>query len=690
MRGAVMMPKMAPVLYDTVYMRGGWDTQTPTLELYPGAVRDVQNFEVTPNPAGGYARIAGYERYDGRPSPTDATFGLVQLASFTNVPTVGQTLAGFTSGATGVIIALTSTYIIVTKITGAFLDTEVVKVGGTTIGTAVPNTTTLSSLLTAQYTQLAADNYRADITTVPGTGPVRGVVSAAFGGVDIVYAFRDTGGNCLLYKSSGSGWVNVPYYNEVSFSNAASVIADGLTLTQGGVTATIKRVVLQTGSWTSGVNTGRFIITNPSGGNFAGGAATVGAIAVTLGGIQTAITMTTGGKFQFVVDNLSGQSTTRRIYGCDNVNRGFEFDGDTLVPIVTGANPDAPTNVAIHALQLFFSFGSSVIHSGPGTPYVWTAVGGSSELACGDTVVSLLVQPGGVSNATLAIITFTDTKMLYGTGVANWNLVSTRRGIGGIQYSGQILNVAYWMNGAGVFDLRTTLEYGNFKQASVTNMIQDYIVAQRAKVAYSALNRTKNQYRVLFTDSNALLATIVNGKLIGVMKAVYAHSMNCAWSSSTLQQEERVFYGATTTGYVYRVDRGSSFDGSVIDAYIVFNWNSQKTPRLHKRYRRAAVEMQGNFYANFSFGFALGYNTIEIIQPPAVSYDSGFVGLPLWDSAIWDAFSWDGVTLKPADVQMTGTAENVQVTIRSGTNYIQPFTINSLIIHYSLRRGVRS
>ena len=82
-------PAMAPVLYDTVLMRGGWDTQTPTLELYPGALRDVQNFEVTPNQSGGYARIAGYERYDGRPSPTDASFGLIQTSGFTNVPTRG-------------------------------------------------------------------------------------------------------------------------------------------------------------------------------------------------------------------------------------------------------------------------------------------------------------------------------------------------------------------------------------------------------------------------------------------------------------------------------------------------------------------------------------------------------------------------------------------------------------------------
>ena len=54
----------------------------------------------------------------------------------------------------------------------------------------------------------------------------------------------------------------------------SSAFNDGDTLTQGGVTATIRRVVVETGTLVSGVNTGRLIITAPGGGNFAAGAAT--------------------------------------------------------------------------------------------------------------------------------------------------------------------------------------------------------------------------------------------------------------------------------------------------------------------------------------------------------------------------------------------------------------------------------
>jgi hypothetical protein len=50
---------------------------------------------------------------------------------------------------------------------------------------------------------------------------------------------------------------------------------------------------------------------------------------------------------------------------------------------------------------------------------------------------------------------------------------------------------------------------------------------------------------------------------------------------------------------------------------------------------------------------------------------------------------WDGVTLAPTECEMQGTGENVQIVLASSTNYIAPFTLNSIICHYSPRRGLR-
>ena len=687
---------MSPVLYDTVYMRGGWDLSTPTLELYPGVLRDVQNFEVSSTVAGGYSRIAGYERFSGQLSPSDATFQVMQLSAQANPLAVGNTIQNLAATITGKVIAVLPSYFIITKRVGTFLGTEDIYVGATLIGTLTPTTVVISPLLQAQYRQLAADDYRADIAAVPGSGPVRGVVSAVFSGADHVYAFRNNAGGtaCILYRSSTSGWTLVPFYNEVSFTAGGPGIPnDGDTLTQGANTATIKRVVLQTNSWPSSTATGRFIITTPAPGSFGAGAATAGAVAVTLSGVQTAITLAPNGTFEFDVDNFTGQSTTRRIYGSDGVNRGFELfesGGDhILVPITTGFSPDTPTHVKVHQLHLMFAFGSSIGHSGPGFPYKWSAADGAGELPCGDTITNFIEQPGNTTTAAFGITTRTDTLMLYGKSLASWNLVSFNSGIGGIPFTGQMLNQGYWMAPHGVVDLHTTLNYGNFKGATLTTNIEPYIADQRTKVAYSVLNRTKNQYRILFTDKQVLSMTIVNGKLSGIMKFLHTDQMHCAWSSTRVTLDERVFYGATATGHVYEADRGSSFDGSAIDAFLVFNWNPMLSPRIVKRYRKASIEMQGDAYASLSFGYNLGYGSSDVAQPVSVTFDSGLTTVPLWDSVAWDTFLWDGISLVPSEITLDGSAENIQPSISSGTNYIYPYTVNSMLIHYTPRRPLR-
>lgn len=688
----VPVARRQPVDYDTVKMIGGWDQLTPKLSLSPGALLDVTNFEMASVPGGGYSRIGGYERYDGRSRPSDASYTVVQVGSFTNTPTVGQTLTGFTSTATGTIAALGSNFMILTKVVGTFTNTEVVKVGATTIGTAVPTTTVFTAMQDAQYTQAAADIYRADIGAVPGSGPVRGVVGLTVSGSDKVYAFRDNAGGTAvdIYVASTSGWTSVPLFYEISFTaGAVATPADGATLTQGGVTATVQRVCLQSGAWT-GAGAGRLIITAPSGGNFAAGAATLsGGATCTLAGIQTAITISPGGRFQFAIGNLAGQTESVRAYGIDGVNRGFEFDGTTYVPITTGTSTDVPSHVAIFQKQVFFSFRSSIIHSGPGTPFIWTAGGGASEIACGNTVTNFVPQPGGTSTGALGITTTDNYYTLYGSGVANWSLVGLNAGIGGIPRTAQLLNQGYWLDDAGVINLKTSQAYGNFMTSSLTQHINTFMSNQRSLVADSVICHGKSQYRLYFTDGQGLYLTIANGKFLGATKVSFPTAVYCAWSAERSDFTERIFVGAATGGYVYEVDRGSSFDGAAIEASLVFNWNFARSPRILKRYRKLSLELQGNFYAAINFGYSLGYNTSRRMQPVTQAVTSNFAGVPRWDTFVWDAFTWDGSTLSPSEIQLRGSAENIQPTISCGTNYIQPFTVNSMIFNISGRRGIR-
>lgn len=715
---------------------GGLDLTTPSLRLQPGALRDVLNFECAPT--GGYARIEGYERKNGRPAPSAALYQIVQVDALSTTPDVGQTVIqedgtliapgasavvitgtltadyyytvanaagvtvqgtltvqqGASATSTGVVVAVGSPYLVLTKITGAFNTTGRVSIARVTpVGTAVTQTVTITSLLDAVYTAGAADSYRADINAVPGSGSILGVVGMNFLGVDCLFAFRaNAGGTAVsIYKASTSGWTLVPMPYLVSFTAGGTATpVDGDTLTQGGVTAVIKRVMTQSGAWT-GSAVGSFVIDSPSGGNFASGAATTsGGATITLSGVQSAVRLAVGGRFEFTKANFSGQAVTRRIYGCDGVNKCFEFDGVTLAPIATGLSPDTPSHITNHKNFLFVSKDSSLLYCGVGTPFKWSTVDGGGEIATGDTVTGMLTMPSAQTSATLAVFLKSNTSYLYGLDPTSFNYVASGSGLGALPYSAQNMADTFAFDNVGAFTLRTTINYGNFLPSTLTKNILPFIVQERSKLVASSFHHTKSQYRVFFSDGYGLWMTMVNQQYLGAGIAFFPSPVSCCDEGDLVTGAEVTYFGSSDgLGYVYQMDAGTSFDGVAINSYITCAWDAIKSPRVLKRFRAASVEVQGTGYAAFSFGYQLGYGSSLIGQPTDVVSASAFQAAPVWDVFTWDEFTWDGQTLIPSDVDATGTGESIQVTISANTNYMAPFTLNSIIYHYTPRRGMR-
>lgn len=673
------------VRYEVIPLKGGLDLVTPTLSLKPGVARDAVNYEVSIT--GGYTRIVGYERYDGRPNPSEAVYSIIGVAN-ASMLNVGDVISNLSGLVHGTVIVISGNSVVFTKSAGNFTLDEEIYVGGTLMTTvsSMGGSVSVTNQIAAQYTYLAGQEYRKDIEAVPGTGPIRGV--AYYKGV--VYAWRDNAaGTALgLYKTSTSGWTLVPMGEEIAFSNANTNVVEGTTLSKGGVTATIKRVVLETGDLSSGVNTGRLILSGRTGGNFtSGSASTSGGGLLTLGGAQTAITMLPGGRIETVTGNFGGSTASTRIYGCDGVNRAFEFDGTVLVPLNTGMTVDKPSHIAFHKNHLFLSFGSSVQYSALGLPYQWTVLLGAGEIAVSNDVNVFLVQPGDQSTGALAIYTESDTFILYGTSSADWNLVSYNVGTGAKDGTGQNMNQSYIMNDRGVMNMATTLNYGNFDTASLTLNIRPWIQQRRNLVTGSSVNREKAQYRIFFSDGYGLYLTVSNGQMLGAMPVQFPNPVACICAGESPDGIETSFFGSTN-GFVYRLDAGTSFDGEAISANLLLNFNAIGSPRMLKRFRKGSLEITGTGYAEFAFSYDLGYSSPDINQEIPTNYSSNLV-VSYWDQVYWDSFVWDGRTLAPSEVEVRGTAENIAVRIASISAIYPSFTVNSVILHYSMRRGLR-
>lgn len=678
------LPDLPPVRYEVIQLKGGLDQVTPTLGLKPGYAKDAVNFECSVT--GGYSRVAGYERYDGRAKPSDAVYSSVTLTTFTNTPSVGETITGTPSGATGVVVGVGSSYIALTKVSGVFAVADALTVGATAIGTISALGAVIDVSLEPQYLAEAADQYRADIAKPTGSGAVRGVM--IYG--DNIYAFRNNAGGtaCDMWKATAAGWSQVAFEYEISFSNANTSVEDADVLTQGGVTATIRRVLVETGTLVSGTNTGRLVISVAAGGNFAAGAATTtGGGSLTLSGAETAITLLPGGHFEYDIANFSGTSQTKRLYGCDGVNRGFEFDGSYFVPIATGTATDTPKHVKAHKNHLCWAFDSSLIHSGIGAPYNYTTTAGASEIAVGDTITNFLTLPGDSSSAALAIFCASTTHILYGTAANDWNRVPYPNAAGASHYSAQQMTHSYAFDQRGVVTLQTSQNYGNFDSATLTNNIKTFISEKRSKLAATCIANEKSQYRLFFNDGWGLYMTAPNGKWIGSMPVYFPDPIYCATQGRMSDGTEMMLAGSSD-GYVYEMDKGTSFDGAAINYTLTLNFDSIGSPRILKSYKRCSIEVTGNGYTSIGFSYQLGYNSSLISQPTSVNYATSFTS-GYWDSFTWDNFTWDGITIGPTECEMEGTAENVALVFAGSDNYTPAFTINSAIIHFITRRGLR-
>lgn len=681
--------------HDYVPFRGGYDTETRPWNVSPGKLRETQNYEIGINNQG-YKDIQGYESFSGQPHPSDAQYAILSV-TITGSFSVGDTITQLVSGATGVVVSVVTSgspdELIITKITGVFNATNDLQVAAVTEGTALSLARISGASTTklhAQYLNLAADEYRSDISAITGSGDILGVYMLD----DIWYAFRNNAGGtaALLYKETPSGWSAVALGRELSFTSGGGAyeILEGDTITGATSTETaiVTRVVLEAGSWTGGDASGRLIFATQSGA-FQAENLDVGANldVATIAGDSSAITLSPSGRYEMIRENFGGEAGAVKIYGCDGVNRSFEFDGTTFVPINTGMTIDKPIHIIKHKNHLFLAFDGSAQHSSPSSPFIFSPIFGAAELATGDTITGFMTEPGTEGSATLGIYNRNTVHMLYGTSSLDWNLVRFRDELGAFAYTLQQFGQTMYLDDRGLTTFRTVLAHGNFQQATVSRHIQRYLNTKRTLAQASCIARDKNQYRLFFSDKTALYVTTEGSKVIGLMPVVFNDEVTTIASLEKNDGTEVIMFGSSN-GKVYQLEKGTSFDGGNINAFMKLHYNFSNSIEWIKKYLNVTIEAAGDGYAEFSLSSELGYNSTDISQPKAqnevLSFSSSF-----WDNGVWDVGVWDGVSLKPSRFKLEGSSENISLIIRKNSDYFAPMNLTGAMFRYTHRRQLR-
>jgi hypothetical protein len=680
------MPKKmppVPVRPDAVVMRGGLDIATAALFAKPGTLRLAYNYE--PFVGGGYERIGGIERFDGRPRPSDASYIMLRFTLTGVAPLVGETINGLTSGATGVVIYILDDMIAVTRVTGNFA-VETLREGVTAFGASTDIAPAIDGFLDNQMYALAATSYRADILGVPGSGRMRGVYVLN----DVLYAWRNNAGGTAMeiYKSSVAGWTLVPLLYEVSFTVGTLAPAENDVIAQGATTATIKRIVLESGSWAGGTAAGRYICTAPAGGSFGAGAFTTasqGTIPAAAAGVYhgTAITLAPDGVVRAVRYNFTASIATRRLYGCDGVNREFEFDGTILVPLATGMASVRANAVAGHKLHLAFGYRGSVQVSGIGEPYKWTPLTGAAELGTGDVVSDLVSVGGNEVASALMVLCENSLFVLYGNSTADFKMIPLSSISGCSAGSAQDVGGVLALDSGGFVRYPPTQAFGNFAWNSVSLQIDQLARGQSA--ACSVFAAPTNRYRVFFADGTSLTGS-PSGKNFEWTATYVGRTILCA-DHAEIAGNARTFYG-DSSGMVYEADVGRSFDGDEIEYAIRTNELAQASPSLLKQYRILEIESKAAsaFTVRVAAEFTDADQEIDQAQETTLNqYGSGlYYDISNYDESYWDV---GGVARKRFTVEGQGTSISYIVAGLSDSEL--PHILQALTTTFSMRRLAR-
>lgn len=677
------MSRLPPKQVSTTNLKGGLDLASTILNINPGAALALVNFE--PELEGGYRRINGYERVDGRAAPSNAVYYTVQVANASDIA-LGATLTGATSAATSIVVIKDGNTLGVTRLAGTYDLGETAN--GTTI-TAIEVIGGQNNIATDTLWQYEAEQYyRGLIGAVPGSG--NALYAFQFGADK--YAFRLNSGSVKLYKSSTSGWTAVTMYKILFFD--AGVLADGdiiegttITGASSSATGTVKRFIKNDGVY--GVDASGYMIVDTAGTFTNNENIQVGGTTkVVADGASATITLASGAnKFQHVAHNFYGSTATRRVYGCDAVNPAWEFDGTVFCPIYFNDKTAAwnkPTFIEAHRACLFLQFETGqMASSAPGEPLIFSGLLGATEFGLGDTPTGIMSRSGDV----LAIYTRSRTYGLYGTNTTDFVLRLISESFGAIPYSVQKIGTVYALDTKGIAPLDRAEAYGDFESATVSRLVRPILERYKNRVVGSCAVKARNQYRLFFNDGTVLVMgddQYLGESIPAFSTLQLAHIPTFVSSSEDENGNEVILFG-DANGFVYQMEKGYNFDGGEIEFFWRQPFAHQGAPHIRKSYRRMYLDLGTDRSVSLKISTETSFGGPETAATLEHDIETSSIG-GYWDVDNWDEFYWSSATSSSEAVPLAGTGNNLSILVYGNSKLTRPFTIQTVEVHYIPRR----
>lgn len=390
--------------------------------------------------------------------------------------------------------------------------------------------------------------------------------------------------------------------------------------------------------------------------------------------------------FHFTNYNFYATAGTYSMYWSDSVNKARGYNGTSVVVIDnSGMDPnDKPLNIIAHNFYLFLVYpGGSLQHSALGDPTDWTVPG---EIGTGNDITNLV---SGVQSS-LVILMEEGISVLSGIVASDFSLSVFSPKSGAYHKTAQrLLGTVYFTDDRGVTTLEATDTYGDYAANSISQRFKVTLQSKLELLKTSTVSRDLNQYRLFFTDRTQIIMSFEAKEFIGATFVEYNKSVDVLGSGEDVYgADKNIFASDDDTGYVYRMDSGTNFDGEAITCRMSTAFYHYGSPRQWKAFKKATMEIfaednqEFNVKVDFDYNEATGARTIWYL-PLIYNPEGGAI----YGESIWGVMKY-GVSAAATNrlpVYIQGVGTNMSYKIISNETYRSQHVIQNIITDYSVQ-----
>lgn len=387
------------------------------------------------------------------------------------------------------------------------------------------------------------------------------------------------------------------------------------------------------------------------------------------------------GDYKFVNYNFTGDPADFSMYWVDGKESARAFDGTTVTVLSNagmGAN-DKPINIIAHNDRLWLAYtGGSLQYSTAGDPTDWTTSAG--EFGMGREITNLITSVGN------SLVVFCDEaiKIVNGYSADDFVVESYSNFSGAYDSTAQrIFGTIIFMDDRGVTSLEAAQEFGDFKSNSLSQRVQKTLQNNKQLITCSVVSRSLNQYRLYFSNGGGLYFSFLNKKLRGVTVIDFIKPVIKVTEGEDANGDIVIFF-ASTDGYVYQMDIGTSFDGAAINTMMSTAFYHYKSPRNWKRFKEIVFEIASvsdlTIDVRFSFDYTSGYVPRSGVMQIDLLGSGARYGEGLWGTMRYSGSENTNKIKYP----INGLGSNMSVSLRTSEAYKRQHTVQNFITDYSL------